>query len=939
VNEWRRDEMTTTSRFCRKCGAAIPPDSPQQSCGACLLETGLNSEEAVAGGDDPGRPTPKLMDFGDYELLEQIGRGGQGVVFRARQKSLNRIVALKVIGLGHWATEAHVKRFRLEAEAAARLEHPGIVPIHEVGERDGSCYFSMKFVEGGQLDEVVKREPMPIRRAVELIVKVAQTVHYAHEHGILHRDVKPGNILLDRNGEPQLTDFGLARLVESESTVTRTMEVLGTPSYMAPEQAVGNNAAVTSATDVYGLGAVLYQLLTGHPPFAGGTTFETIRLLLDTEPRQPRLLNPKIDRDVSTICLKSLEKDPQRRYPSALALAEDLERWLKHEPIQARRIGPFTRGKKWVRRNPTSALLAASLVALAASAGWIIWKSELIRRPMTTGIAVLPFENLSDEKENAFFADGVQDEILTDLARIADLKVISRTSVIGYRDTAERNVRKIGRELGVSHLLEGSVQRAGNRVRVNAQLVDARNDAHLWAQTYDRDLADVFAIQSEIATAIANQLRAKLSPSEMSAIKRPPTVDVAAFDLYTRASQFFLTTPFSATRKEGYLQAIDRLNQAVVRDPSFFQAYILLAHAHDDLYFFGSDHTPERLAQAEAAVEAAFRLRPEAGEAHLARAEHLYHGYRDYDAALAEIGIASRTLPNDSRIIEWTGYIKRRQGKQEEALHSLDRALELDPRNFRLLQQIALSDQMLRRFGEMAAVLDRARAIKPDDVETEVVRAQVEFDWKADTRPLHQTIEEIRRKEPAAIPSIANSMLLCATAEHDVAAAEAALSALGNNPFGYDQMLFGAKFNEGVVARMAGDEEKARSAFTLAREEQEKVVHAQPNYGPAVCMLGVIDAALGRKEEALRNGRRAVELVPVAKDTTIGAHMIEYLAVIAAWVGENDLACAQLETATRLSGYGLTTYGQLKLSPFWGPLRGDPCFEKIVASLAPKERH
>src|SRR5207253_2619156 len=333
---------------------------------------------------------PMLMDFGDYELLEQIGRGGQGVVFRARQKSLNRIVALKVIGLGNWATKAHLKRFRLEAEAAARLEHPGIVPIHEVGERDGSCYFSMKFVEGGQLDEVAKRQPIPIRQAVELIAKVARTVHYAHEHGILHRDIKPGNILLDQKDEPHLTDFGLARLVETESTVTRTMEVLGTPSYMAPEQAVGNNAAVGSATDVYGIGAVLYQLLTGHPPFAGGTTYETIKLLLDTEPRQPRLLNPKIDRDLSTICFKCLEKDQKRRYPSALTLAEDLERWLKHEPIQARHVGPFTRSGKWVRRNPTSALLAASLLALAAAIGWNVWQGALISHPSglaTNGIA------------------------------------------------------------------------------------------------------------------------------------------------------------------------------------------------------------------------------------------------------------------------------------------------------------------------------------------------------------------------------------------------------------------------------------------------------------------------------------------------------------------------------------------------------------------------
>src|SRR5947207_3371701 len=287
--------MTSVPKICVKCGAEIFADAPEGLCTACLFETGLGllAHPSVTAGDDYGsvenvesshantalhikkapRPAMTLANFGDYELLEEIGRGGQGVLYRARQKSLNRTVALKVIGLGHWATEAHLKRFRREAEAAASLEHSGIVPIYEVGEREGTCYFSMGFIEGDQLDEVVRREPMPVRRAAELIAKVARTVHYAHEHHILHRDIKPGNILLDAEGEPHLTDFGLARLVETESTITRTMEVLGTPSYMAPEQAVGNNAQLTSATDVYGLGAVLYQLLTAHPPFAGGTSF------------------------------------------------------------------------------------------------------------------------------------------------------------------------------------------------------------------------------------------------------------------------------------------------------------------------------------------------------------------------------------------------------------------------------------------------------------------------------------------------------------------------------------------------------------------------------------------------------------------------------------------------------------------------------------------
>jgi serine/threonine protein kinase len=544
--------MIRVIRVCRKCGAKIFSDAPRGLCTACVLETalGIFPDSPVAGVGDSGnedelsrdnakptsgvkeavRAATMLGELGDYELLEEIGRGAQGVVFRARQKSLNRTVALKVISLGQWASKAHLKRFRREAEAAASLDHPSIVPIYEVGERDGSCYFSMKFVEGGQLDEVVRRTPMSIRQAVELIAKVARTVHHAHEHGILHRDIKPGNILLDAKGDPHLTDFGLARLVESESSVTQTLDVLGTPSYMAPEQAVGNNAAVSSATDVYGLGAVLYQLLTGHPPFAGGTTYETIKLLEDTEPRPPRLLNPKVDRDLSTICLKCLEKDPKQRYSSALALVEDLEHWLNHEPIQARHTGLFARGRKWVRRNPTSALLAASLIALAAAAGWIVWKSEMIARPLANGIAVLPFENLSDDKSDASFVDGMQDDVLTKLARIADLKVISRTSVMDYR--GKRNLRQIGNDLRVSHVLEGSVRRAGTHLRLNAQLIDTRTDTHVWAEQYDRDLNDLFAIQSEIAQKVADRLNAKVTSAERLAIEEKPTTDLVAFELY-----------------------------------------------------------------------------------------------------------------------------------------------------------------------------------------------------------------------------------------------------------------------------------------------------------------------------------------------------------------------------------------------------------------------
>src|SRR5882724_11058935 len=921
-------------KFCRKCGAAIPPNSPQQSCGACLLETGLGPVEPEREANVELGSSPMLMDFGDYELLEQIGRGGQGVVFRARQKSLNRTVALKVISLGQWASKAHLKRFRLEAEAAARLEHPGIVPIYEVDERDGSCYFSMKFVEGGQLDEITRREPMPIRRAVELIAKVARTVHYAHEHGILHRDIKPGNILLDAKGEPHLTDFGLARLVETESSITQTLDVIGTPSYMAPEQAVGNNAAVSSATDVYGLGAVLYQLLTGQPPFAGGTTYETIKLLLDTEPRQPRLLNPKIDRDLSTICLKCLEKDPKRRYSSAVALAEDIERWLKHEPIRARHTGVFARGRKWVRRNPTSALLAASLMALATAAGWIIWKSEFIGRPLANGIAILPFENLSDDKSDASFVDGMQDDVLTKLARIADLKVISRTSVMDYR--GKRNLRQIGNDLRVSHVLEGSVRRTGTQLRLNAQLIDTRSDTHVWAGQYDRELNELFAIQSEIAQKVAERLNAKITTEERLAIEDKPTNDLVAFELYSRANDIWGFERGTADM----LQVIDLLNQAVTRDPSFFKAYCRLALAHDQLYFFG-DHTPARLALAESALKEAFRIRPNAGETHLARTWHLYNGYLDYDGALAELELARRSLPNDSRIFTTMGLILRRQGRWEESTRNLERAIELDPRNVHTLYHTGGNYEFVRRYAEQKSKLDRALTIAPNDVVLKAEHASVDLNWKADTGPLHQAIDEIRATNPGAMQKIASQRLLCALAERHVAAAkDIFIASPDETPLDRDCMIFTRPFVEGVIARTANDEQKAQVAFTAARAEQEKKVQAQPDYGPAWCVLGVIDAALGRKDEALREGQRAVELLSVEKDPVNGMIMIEHLAIIAAWVGEKDLACEQLANAVNCpySGFELS-YGKLKLMPFWDPLRGEPCFEKIVASLAPKERH
>jgi len=553
-------------------------------------------------------------------------------------------------------------------------------------------------------------------------------------------------------------------------------------------------------------------------------------------------------------------------------------------------------------------------------------------------IAVLPFENLSRDPDNAYFTDGVQDEILSNLAKIADLKVISRTSVMQYKTGAQRNLREIGQQLGVAHLVEGSVQRAANKVRVIAQLIDARNDAHLWGQTYDRDLADVFAIQSEIAKAIADQLQATLSPNEKAAIQERPTADVTAFEEYSRAKGLLINLAFTTTQQKQYQQGAALLSSAVKRDPSFYAAYCQLAFVHDTLYAL-MDHTPERLGLAEAALKRVAELRPDAGETHLARASHFYYALRDYKAAKAELDAASGSLPNDARILELTGYILRRQGHHEEGLKVLERAAVLDPRNRFLLNQLALSYDFLRRYAEMKQVLTRCLEIAPNDVPTRCIRAQVEFFWKANPKPLHDVIAQLRMDQPASMAEVADLWFMSALADHNAAEAEQALIALGDNPCWNDGAFnFGQRFGEALLARATRDEGRARAVFTAARLEQEKVVQKQQNFGPTLMVLALIDAGLGNKEAALEEARRAVQLLPAEKDSINAERMVAYFAITAAWVGDRDMAFDYLTKAAASRGPSqITSYGALKLLPYWEPLRGDPRFEKIVASLAPKE--
>jgi TolB-like protein/class 3 adenylate cyclase/Flp pilus assembly protein TadD len=584
--------------------------------------------------------------------------------------------------------------------------------------------------------------------------------------------------------------------------------------------------------------------------------------------------------------------------------------------------------------------MATALLALLAIVAGVATFSRYRAGPKLAApeksIAVLPFENLSSDKENAYFADGMQDEILTDLAKIADLKVISRASVMQYRGAAGRNLRAIAQQLGVAHVLEGTVQRAADKVRVNTQLINARTDAHEWAENYDRPLNDVFAIQTEIAKAIADQLQAHLSPSEKAAIEQAPTTDIVANDLYVRALALrdLANNPGA---KDSLLQAISLLEEAVRRDPNFLLAYCLLCEIHTDLYWYGFDRTPARLEQAHTALQEAEQLQPQAGEVHLQKALYAYHGFRDYAQARAEFELARRTLPNLSVLYLYLAAVDRRQGRWDDAVRNFDRAIQLDPRNFFVVEEAGLTRRGLNQNAEATKLLKQAVELSPkDDSFARIALAQIPYFEQADLGPLRSQLNALLKEGTKATVNAAPFFVLCALAERDRGAAARALAFVpaegALDP--YNNFLMSRDWFVGLVARSFGEISKAQTAFAAARAKAAKTVQERPDDGQAWSMLGMIDAGLGNKSDAVAEGQRACVLLPISKDAWFGCSNITNLALIYTWVGENDRALEQLMTSAK-TPFGVT-YGELKLSPVWDPLRGDPGFEKIVASLAPK---
>ena len=581
--------------------------------------------------------------------------------------------------------------------------------------------------------------------------------------------------------------------------------------------------------------------------------------------------------------------------------------------------------------------VAALLLILILAGGYFLARrhdSGSIAQTAITAksVAVLPFENLSANQENAYFAEGVQDEILTCLAKIADLKVISRTSVMQYKTGIARNLREIGTQLGVAHVLEGSVQRIAGKVRVTAQLIDARTDAHLWAEHYDRPLDDVFAIQSEIAKTIADQLQARLSPSEQAAISKPPTKNLAAYDLYLRAIPFYDNMSNQVRARDSLPKAVELLTQAVTADPDFVLAWCLLSNVHGAIYLSGLDHTPARLALANAAVQSALRIQPDSGEGHLALGSYYYRGFRDYQRARVELAGAQRTMPNSAEVAFLTGVIGYRDGKWEEATRALERSIDLDPRNVLAIQQLALCYQPQRRYTDEARMWEKALTILPGDPTSRINRAIVDSNWKADIKPFQRTFDELVAENPAFGPDIEDPFQ--ALRERTPAAAARMLKNYPGAGVVYYGVNYPHSYWEAVVARWQGDANQARAAFTAARAEVATILQSQPDSAAALSLLGLIDAGLGRKEEAVREGRQACELLPMTKDAVDGVAFAVNLAQIYTWVGEKELAIDQLVPPLKVPND--LHYGELKLHPLWDPLRGHPRFEQLLATQAPK---
>jgi serine/threonine protein kinase/tetratricopeptide (TPR) repeat protein len=919
--------------------------------------------------------SPSELRFEHYEILTcddgtplELGRGAMGVTYKALDVNLRYTVALKVINARFIGDESARRRFVREARAAASVRHSNVASVFHLGKSGDSYFYAMEFVDGESLDKVIRRSGrLDPSTALKVTALVAAGLEAIDQQNLVHRDIKPSNIMVimrsDTIANAKIIDLGLAKGTVADdgsiSEISIQGAFAGTPTYASPEQFAGAGADIRS--DLYSLGITLWEMLAGDVPFKGSTSrlvyqHQHATLPVDklTDVPQPVIVLVEI----------LLEKDPDRRLQTPTELlqvipkvTEALEsgRRVTTDQLRSAPDRIAVRPKHSTRRlhraltgTSTRAfgwLLASVLCIAGLLLAWFFFSGHgghfLNQRvaetvPTEKSIAVLPFENISANKDDAYFADGVQDEILSNVARVSQLKVISRTSVMQYRADTKRDLRQIANALGVANILEGTVRRVANRVRITIELVDARTDQTIWSESYDRDLTDIFAIQSDVAQAVATRLSAQLSRGERKEVEEKPTNDLEAYDLYLQAKQ--LLGPNSVlvlwgSEKVIYSKAIALLEEATQKDRKFALAYCLITKAHDTLYFDSLDHTSERRAMGDAAVNEALRLRPDLSEVHLAVAFHLYTCYRDFERARVQITIAAQALSNNPDLIELTALIDQVQGRWEKSTAGLERAVTLDPRNPHLLATLSDNYRSLRRYRDEERILDRLVELEPDQSLFPLMKAEAAFREKGDFKRALAAYEAL---PPSMRDDIWMTIQRCfyAMCDRDFKAAHEVVSKSPNEEIAFIGAVVPKRVADIWLELVRGNH-PTMEEFGATREQLNRKVEADPTNPFLVCALAFVDVALGRKEEAIRESRHALSMRPISEDQVDGAWLLWDEATLYGWANEPDLAFEQLDILIKMPSP--INYGSLKSDPSWDPLRKDPRFDKLLAELAPKD--
>ena len=932
-----------TAGTCATCGRPLTQCGPNGECLRCLVSLGF-----LADGQEAERPaargrlTPGPLRYAHFEVEigadgfpVELGAGAMAITYRARDTVLNSTVALKVIDRSVAQNPGARSRFLREARAAANIHHPNVARVTYYGEQDGECFYAMELVEGETLEARVRRDgPMPFALALEVIEQAARALAVAEVCGVVHRDIKPSNLMLESDASGALTvkliDYGVAKVMgpQADPGAEQTQAgFIGTPAFASPEQfASTGQSRIDTRSDIYSLGVTLWYLLCGRTPFIG-RTMEEIRARQTSELPLEQLRNLHLAGQVITLLKSMLAPDPKDRPQAARELLSAVHSCYA-------RFNPEARSR---RRRVVLAGAALTLVIAAAALGAWLYQRTRSFTPIERSIAVLPFGNLSSDKENAYFAEGIQDEILTRLSKIADLKVISRTSTQHYKSAPE-NLPEIAKQLGVAHILEGSVQKSADAVRVNVQLIKAANDSHLWSDTFDRRVTDIFSVESEVAKAIADQLRAKLTGQEEQVIAAKPTNNPEAYDAYLRGLAYTLKTAFTPANSLG---AQKYVKEAVRLDPKFALGWALLSYVDASGYLTQSlQPTVALREEARQAAETAVTLQPNLGEAVFAKGFYHYACLKDYDTAVSYFEQAYRLLPNNSRIPQSLAYVERRRGNWEKSEAYFNEAEKLDPRNVNLLSQHARSYICLRRFPEALRKLEQILNITPDDIDTLVLKAriaQAEGDLpraSALLAPLRlgadyanaletQVYQAILESRPGPIISRLKEIL--ATPDQ----------ALGY----YNGEL---RFWLGWAQEVAGDHAGARESWSRARSELEPFLKEQPENFVLMGDLALTNMGLGDNAAALTLAERAIALFPVDKDALTGPRPLDILARVAARVGDPARSISALEKLLSipyeapLAANPPITPALLRLDPMFDSLRKDPRFQKLAPSLAPK---